>query len=193
LDHDACKNIMLLPLRQNSPSSDVSGLFDPVCCRRTRRWRLSGRLCSKVRSPLKRESDAPFMMSQTLPYQVELHPSFSQPCLIGCHATLYEILRYLSDSLFLHFKFIFRITCFDRQPQSWARGPGAGTFQHTENRNGNQRSIDMSGYLIYYKEHLYFLKCCSSSAALSPLRPVCAQQQPPPAPLVLLLLLGPNA
>ena len=31
---------------------------------------------------------------------------------------------------------------FDRRPQSWADGPGAGTFQHTENGNGNQKQIN---------------------------------------------------
>ena len=35
----------------------------------------------------------------------------------------------------------FDLHVFDRQPQSWADGPGAGTFQHTENGNGNQKSI----------------------------------------------------
>ena len=28
---------------------------------------------------------------------------------------------------------------FDRQPQSWADGPGAGTFQHTVSTTKNQR------------------------------------------------------
>ena len=34
----------------------------------------------------------------------------------------------------------FDLHVFDRQPQSWADGPGAGTFQHTE-KKGNENQL----------------------------------------------------
>jgi hypothetical protein len=38
-----------------------------------------------------------------------------------------------------------RVSMFDRQPQSWADGPGAGTFQHTVSPTKNQRKKKEGG------------------------------------------------